>query len=636
MSQPSSSSPEPPSTESVDADRDSVIRRIGDWQIEPDELVLRRDGIEPRRLEPKVMDLLLCLAEQAPRVVSRDEIFENVWQGRAVVDGALSRAVSLLRRALDDDSKAPRYIETVPRRGYRLVATVDRAVPVQTPTPAGGPSPSARLAWVFVLVGLIGLLVWGLGFLGSGSEPESDAGAKAPDGPIRLAVLPLDQLGGSGDERYLADGLTEELTHQLATLSALGVVSRTSATAAKAQGQTAPEIARALRLDYLLEGSVTVAAGRLRVTLQLIATEQDEHVWSRAYDRPLVNMLDLQRDIARDVTAQVEAELTPPEQARLDQRGAVDGEAYRLYLQGLQHLDRRTRKDLKAAREYLERCLELDPDLAPAWAAQGRLHLLSELYLKVPQAQAYSRAQASIDRALALDAGLATAHVSLGQLRLMRDWDWSGAEASYRTALRLEPSFALAHQWLSELLSLAGRHDEALVAVGRAADLDPLSPLVHAAWGQRLNAAGRHREALERFAAADGLGARFAWHWREVAYAHERLGNETAALDAHVERMRRRAVKGEAMAALQEAIRTGGLPGYWRWQRGRLSKMKRVEPMLMAEAAAGSGDLDGARPWLEAAVAKRGSWFLHLVKSPAFDGLRDDPRFVRLVAQARP
>ena len=632
-----------------------AVWRIGDWRADPSDLTLSREGQEPDRLEPKVMALLIFLAERSPVVVGREEIFDQVWQGRAVVDGALSRAVSLLRQALGDDKRKPRYIETVPRRGYRLVAQTER-IPRRPSSPEVGadsilamseadswaevesPAPSSKHSQARQLLLLIPMLLFGLAALwwnGSARERPSSAAGGA-EGPIRIAVLPLDMFGSEPKDTYLSDGLTEELIHQLSGLSALRVVSRTSVTAAKADGLSAPQIARKLRVDYLLEGSVLAAGERLRITIQLIAPDQDEHLWSRTYDRTMSDVLDLHREVALDVTTQVKGELTRTEQGRLASREQVDGEAYRLYLQARQHLDRRTRKNVTQALELLGQSVELDPSLASAWAALGKAHMLSELYLSVPQVQAYGRAQEAIDTALGLDPGLAEAHVSLGLLRLYRDWDWEGAESSYRSAIRRAPSFALAHQWLSECLSLAGRHDEALRSIRRAVDLDPLSPLAHAAWGQRLNAAGRHREALEQLKSADVLGAAFAWHLREVAYAHERLGNVDAALDAHVQRMRRRNVKGAALEALQQAVADGGLKGYWSWQYQRLAGIPTREPMLMAEALAGSGAHEEAWPWLQAAVAKRGSWFLHMVKSPALDPLRQDPRFQALLKQAQP
>ncbi|MEM8931250.1 MAG: winged helix-turn-helix domain-containing protein [Acidobacteriota bacterium] len=632
---PSTSRPSSTPSPSAEADRPAPITRIGAWQVDSDGLTLVRDD-ETRRLEPKVMALLLFLAERAPQVVRRDALFEHVWEGKAVVDSVLSRAVSVLRQALDDDPRAPRYVETVPRKGYRLIAEVERApsTPGDEEPEHQADEPAARrldrrLLAALALVALSAFAVV------VAQRPGDHHESPSSTAPIRIVVLPLDHLDGGPGELDVAGGLTEALIHQLSTVSALSVVSRTSGEAVDAQGLTAPEIARRLRVDYLIEGSASVVGERLRITIQLIAPARDQHLWSHTYDRTMDDVLDIQRHVAIDVAARVEAELTPSEQRRLAARGAVDGEAYRRYLQGRQHLERRNRAALDIAREHLQTAVTLDPELAVAWAALGELHLLSELYLRVPQTQAYARAQESIDRALALDAELATAHTALGQLRLIRDWDWTGAETAYRAAVRRSPSHARAHQWLSECLSLAGRHEEALRSIETAAQLDPLSPLVHAAWGQRLNAAGRYRQALERFHTADALGAGFAWHLREAAYAHERLGDLDAALDAHVERMQRRRVDDEDLAVLRRAIETDGLVGYWRWQHGRLTGGD-SEPMLIAEALAGRGSTEEAIPWLRAAAAKRGTWFLHLRKSPAFDPLRDDPRFRKLADQATP
>ncbi|MEM6795164.1 MAG: winged helix-turn-helix domain-containing protein [Acidobacteriota bacterium] len=635
-----------PSTRGQPSQDEIATLRIGDWLVDPDGLTLRsledgRPGDEVRRLEPKVMELLLCLGEHSPAIVPRDAIFEQVWEGKAVVDGALSRAVSVLRQALGDDPRSPRYIETVPRRGYRLVARVERTrhdPEAEAPPPSLARSaPPIRAAVPATVLATLALLAVALiaSFFARRSGLEQASPSISPP-RVRIAVLPLDQLDSGNGDSDLAGGLTEALIHQLSTVSALSVVSRTSAEAVRADDLTAPEIARRLRVDYLIEGSILAAGERLRITIQLIAPLRDEHVWSRTYDRTMADVLDLQSNVAIDVTARVAAELTPVEQSRLRAHGAVDGEAYRRYLLGRQGLEKRTRRGLGGALEHLEAAVALDPELALAWAALAEVHLLSELYLSVPQTQAYARTQEAVDRALVLDPELAAAYAVLGQLRLVRDWDWAGAEESYRAAIELAPSDSRAHQWLSECLSLAGRHREALDAIAIAAQLDPLSPLIHAAWGQRLNAAGRYREALDRFRTADALGAQFLWHLREVGYAHQRLGEVDAALEAFVERMRRRRINGDALDALNGAVEADGLIGYWRWQHDRLASRSRPEPMLIAEALAGQGDLEDALPWLRAAAAKRGSWFLHLSKSPAFDPLRDDSRFARLVAEAAP
>ncbi|MEO1369067.1 MAG: hypothetical protein AAFX50_17970, partial [Acidobacteriota bacterium] len=460
----------------------------------------------------------------------------------------------------------------------------------------------------------------------------ADGGAAAPREAPRLAVLPFDNLNAEAAEPYLADGMTEELIHQLAGLSGLRVVSRTSVTGSFVKESSAVEIGRRLRADYLLEGSVLAVEGGVRITAQLIDPRRDQHLWSRTYDRPMEDVFALHREVALDVAEQVEAQLTRPERTRLGSSRKVAPAAYRRYLEGRQQLSRRTADDIRGALASLGRASDIDPDFAEAWAALADAHLLSDPYLKIPPAEAYARAQVAIDRALEIDSELAAAHAALGLLRLFRDLDWRGSEAAYRRAVALEPSHAQAHQWLSEMLSLVGRHGEALEHIHIAVDLNPLSPLVHAAWGQRLNAAGRHREALERFEQAETLGATFFWHFREIAWAHERLGDVDGAVDAWLTFEAKRGVDGEAMAALVEVTRRHGLDGYWRWKRPLLLAAEAVEPVLIAEALASTGDGDAAWPWLQAASRRRGGWLHHVAKSPAFDGLRGEPRFQALLA----
>ncbi|MEM9599113.1 MAG: winged helix-turn-helix domain-containing protein, partial [Acidobacteriota bacterium] len=572
----------------------------------------------------------------------------EVWEGKAVVDETLSRCVSLLRQALGDDAQAPRYIETIPRRGYRLMAEVTypaagaaetperteaaaEAVAEQTEEPAPtGPSRWRRFGSAAVVAAILAMLAvpW-IGGLRTADAPTREA-------PSRLAVLPFDNLSGDPGDQFVAAGLTEELIHQLARLSGLRVVSKTSVTREGVAEGEAGEIARRLNSDYLVEGSVLVVGERLRITAQLISPEQDSPLWSEVYDSSIADVLDLHREVALSIAGQVEARLTQPEREYLGRSRSVDGRAYRLYLEGRSQLSLRTADSVQGALGALLKAVELDEDFAEAWAALADAHLLSDPYLEAVQAHAYAQAQAAIDRALDLDPGSSSAYASLGQLRLLRDWDWEGAESAYRRAIELEPSHAQAHQWFSEMLSLAGRHEEALEEIRIAVELDPLSPLVHAAWGQRLNAAGRYREALEQLEQADVLGATFKWHLREVALAYRRLGMADAALAARIEHVRRRGASEEELASLTAATEAEGILGFWRWLAPRLLAPKAAEPMLIAEALAGQGDYEGALPWLQTAVRKRGSWFPHMQKSPAFDGLRQDPRFQRLLDEALP
>lgn len=614
---------------------------VGDWRVEPDLLRIRR-GAERRKLEPMAMRVLVYLAERPGEVISRSAILDEVWDGRTVVDETLSRAISLVRQALGDKAQSPRYVETIPKRGYRLIAPV-RSYRPSPSRPSPSRSPPSRTWWLVILaVLLLALVAWwrsGRDRASTPAAPESGSTIAVPASQRPgIAVLPFKNLSTDPENAYLAEGLTEELIHQLASVSGLRVVSRTSSMRFRDSEALAPEIARALNVEYLLEGTVLVVGRRLRITAQLIRPDQDDHLLSRSYDRDLSEVLDLQREVAKDVAEHTRITLSPTEATRLSRNRPVRSDAYRAYLQGQQWVGRRAGID--RGLERLENAVELDPGFAPAWSALADAHLLSSSYLGVSEEEAYAGAEAAIDKALELDPELAAAHASLGLLRLQRDRDWAGSEASYRRAIALEPSYVTARQWYSELLSILGRHEEAVEQVNLALALDPLSPLVHAAAGQRLNAAGRHEEALSRFRDVEALGADFSWHFREGAWALERLGRLDEALETHLEGARRRLSPDHPrIVELERALREEGLSGFYRWELENLEARERRGPgypTWRATAHAGRGETEAALAWLAKAARRRNLWLLHTLKSPAFDDLRDDPRFEEALGDLPP
>jgi tetratricopeptide (TPR) repeat protein len=282
----------------------------------------------------------------------------------------------------------------------------------------------------------------------------------------------------------------------------------------------------------------------------------------------------------------------------------------------------------------------LDPSFAPAWAALADAYLLSNSYVGRSDDSAYDGAEEAIGKALGLDSELAAAHVSRGLLRLQRDRDWSGSEASYRRAIELERSYVTARQWYSELLSLSGRHEEALQQIGIALELDPLSPLVHAAAGQRLNAAGRYLEALSRFQDAEALGADFNWLFRERAWALEHTGRHQESLELLVSLAKtRRGVDDRQVAELERAVQENGLIGYYNWEiQNHFTRVRRRPgfPTWLAAAYSGAGQTEDALEWLSKATEEQNLWLLHTLKSPAFDAIRDDRRFVEILRDLLP
>lgn len=612
--------------------------RLGPWDVDPALLEVSRQG-EVRHLEPRVMELLVYLARHAGETISRQEFLENVWGDRIVVEAVLTRAISQLRGVLDDDRNSPRYVQTVHRRGYRLLEPVrwlDRSAAAaatgaavadeSAPSRIGAARRTRLRPWVGTALVLLSVLA----FIG--------VRQRLADRPPRIypsiAVLPFENLSAESEE-YLAIGMTDMLITDLAKISGLKVISYASAMRYRESGGAIPEFASEVGVEAVLEGSVSRSDAQLRVIAHLLSGETGELLWARSYDGELVDLLGLQSEISYAVAREIQGHLSLDRVAELAQREAVDTEAYREYLKGRLFWNRRSRADLQTSKGHFEAAIERARNFAPAHAGLADALIQLSNYAVIRPEVALPRAEELVLRALELDPNLAEAHATLGLLRASRDWDWLAAEKSYRRAIELQPGYATVHQWYAECLSFMGRHSEALAEVQRAVELDPLSPLMLAVWGQRLNAAGRHREAIERLEEAVEKDPTLYWPHRELAYAYRWLRDIPTALAHRRLMMEKSGWAAEDLRAIVLAVDADDDAGFWRTRLSRLmAKNDRWIPAIeVAEAYAALGQNDEAIAWLSRAVEERSEYFPHLIKSPLFDLLADDSRFLALLEE---
>ena len=616
--------------------------RVGEWDVDPALLEISREG-EVRHLEPRVMDLLVCMATRAGKTISREEFLESVWGDRIVVEAVLTQGISQLRQAFDDDRKSPRYVQTVHRRGYRLVAPVkwqDRqaAAPGSETAPGSDTATSSATSpsrvgvarrgrfhpWVVTALVLLSLLA----FIGVRQRLANRVPRTYPS----IAVLPFENLSAESEE-YLAIGMTEMLITDLAKIPDLKVISFTSAMRYRESAGAIPAFAREVGVETVLKGSVSRSAGQLRVIAHLLSGETGELLWAQSYERELVDLLGLQSEISYAVAREIQGQLSLDRVAALAHKESVDAEAYREYLKGRLFWNRRSRVDLRTSKGHFEAAIRLAPDFALAHAGLADALIQLSNYLVMRPEEALPRAEELTLRALELDPDLAEAHATLGLVRTARDWDWPAAEKSYRRAIELQPGYATAHQWYAECLSFMGRHSEALDEIQRAVELDPLSPLMLAVWGQRLNAAGHHREAIDRLKEAVDKDPQ-KWVHRELAYAYRWLGDIRTALVHH--RLESGNWTVGELRALDLAIAADGDAGFW---RTRLSHLMTTDDLWVpaiefAEVYAALGQTDHAFEWLSRAVEERSEYFPHRIKSPLFDSLADDPRFISLLEKS--
>jgi TolB-like protein/DNA-binding winged helix-turn-helix (wHTH) protein/tetratricopeptide (TPR) repeat protein len=453
---------------------------FGSYRLDAVERVLLR-GAQPITLPPKDLETLLVLVERAGHIVAKEELLDRVWPGVFVEEGNLSRHVFNLRQVLGESPDGPKYIETVPKRGYRFVAEVreERTAPNEAGAPAADPIRTtaglevSRRLWLWPVALLAGLAVVALVAVvvcGHFWPPRHSSGAK-----VMLAVLPFANLSGDGHEDYFADGLTEEMIAQLGQLqpTKLGVIARTSTVQYKGTKETVAQIGRELGVGYLLEGSVRRGGERVRITAQLVQVAEQTHLWAETYERPLTDVLSIQREIAEKVTHSLSIQLLPAA-TRVSASPHINFESYDKYLLGLHELGQGTRESESRAIQHFQEGIVKDPNDARIYAALAGAYNAATTYYSSP-VEVMPKAKEAALRAVAIDPNLAGAHVTLGYVHLFYDWDWPAADTEYRRALEINPSLPEAQLGYANYLATLGRFDEALSRVQEAYLFDPLA-----------------------------------------------------------------------------------------------------------------------------------------------------------------
>ncbi|MFU8878186.1 MAG: winged helix-turn-helix domain-containing protein [Wenzhouxiangellaceae bacterium] len=439
--------------------------RLRQWQVQPDQNRLIGNGSDIR-LTPRAMEVLVCLSEHAGQVVTRDDFSERVWNPAVVTDNSLTRCISELRRSLGDRTGTPQYIETIPKRGYRLVAPVTPVMPVdENVEDVEDASASA-------------------------SEPLSSQPATRPRRPIRrnsIAVLPF-QVIGAETVAPLADGIHHDLLTRLSAVVGLKVISSTSARRYRDTDLAMPEIAAQLGVVWIVEGAVQKVGEYLQVNAQLIDAARDHHLWARTYRQPYSaeNLFSIQGEIMEDIATSLEAKLDAGQRLRGEHVSTNDLEAYACYIQGRSFLDTRIEAGMRQALMYFRTALERDHDYALAWVGVAdATMLLYDYYDHGSPDKARQEVEKALKRALELDPELAAVHASTGLYHMSHaaagplraeGLDGSAAVRWLKRAVELQPGYAEAYNWLSWVLQLLGQADQALVCANASIELNPLSP----------------------------------------------------------------------------------------------------------------------------------------------------------------
>ncbi len=538
--------------------------RFGDFELDPSGFQLRRAG-HRIGLERKPLELLILLAEKQGQLVAREEIIERVWGKDLFFDAerGVNNAIRKIRSALNDESEQPRFVETVVGKGYTFIAPVE---PVPQPAGSLPPAPAVlregtrpfqwRLAWVPVVL-VAGLFAVGFVFDIAGIRKRIFASA-VPQ--IRsLAVLPLENLSGDPAQDYFADGMTDALITNLAQVSSLRVISRTSAMHYKGSHQDLPTIARELNVDAVVEGTVIRSGDRVRITAQLLDARSDRHLWAKVYDRDIREIMSLQQDVADNIFQEIQAKLTPEENLRASRKRQVDPEAYEDYLRGLYFWHKFTDEGMTRAAEYFEKSVQKDPSYALGYAWLANAYGQLAVFVGPPK-HFMPKSKEAAEKAVQLDDSLAEAHDSLANVKYSNDRDWAGADREFQRALQLNPGNALIHGGYARYLDAMGRFEEASRQHQIMRELDPLILIGFYIRGDHFLFLRQYDKAIAEYRAALDMDHSFFIAHKGLAAAYKGKGMEKESI-SEWEQVAMLVGKSDLAEAMRLGYARGGYKG---------------------------------------------------------------------------
>jgi len=636
------------------------IVHFGVFEVDLKASELRKQGLR-LKLPEQPFQVLAMLLEKPGEIITRDELRNRLWQTDTFVDfdHGLNNAVMRLREVLGDSSENPRFVETIPRRGYRFIAHVEDSFLVmpshgvheseanqvarsagaaEAPTRSGLASTgsnrvkSRRMAILTLALLATAAAVAAIAIHYSGRGKTSQSGVKQN---TSLVVLPLENLSGDKDQDYFADGMTDELIANLAKIRSLRVISRSTAMAYKATRKPLSEIARELHVDAVVEGTVLREGSRIRITAELVQVSTDHHLWAETYESQIGDVLALQNRVSSAIVNEIRINLTPEDRARLAKNPAIAPEAYENYLKGRFYWNKRSDENLMKAIRYFEQATDQDPGYALAYAGLSDCYAIigATIFGTMPVDEAAPKARDAARRALDIDPDLAEAETSLATLKFNYDWDWSGAEEGFQRAIQFNPSYATAYQRYSLYLMAMGRFRDGFEQINKARELDPLSISINFSLGWRLYMARQYDRAIEQLRNTLEMDPSYELPHLVVGQAYEQKGAFALAIpelrkavdlshgtplmiSALAHAYAREGNKEEAEKLLTDLVRQ--------------SKKQYVSPYYFAVVYVGLGENEKAMEWLEKAFADRSNGLVFMKVEPELDNLRSNQRFLAL------
>jgi TolB-like protein/DNA-binding winged helix-turn-helix (wHTH) protein/tetratricopeptide (TPR) repeat protein len=641
--------------------------RFGVFEIDLQAAELRKQG-RRIKLQEQPFQILVLLLDHRGGVVGRDDLKHRLWPADTFVDfdHSLNTAVMRLREALGDSSENPRFIATIPKRGYRFIAPFEEviapavenrgrdhaeALGVATPAMVASKTPNdsthaaeatsspsrptntRRIIQLTAIIAASAALILSL----TGYYIHGVNAGRPKSRPITsLVVLPLENVSGEKDQDYFADGMTDELIAHLAKISSLRVISRTTAMAYRDSRKSLSEIARELNVDGVVEGTILRSGNRVRITAELIQVSTDHHLWAESYESPVGDILTLQGQVTSAIVNEISVKLTPEDQRRLiSSTRPVNPEAYENYLKGLYYWNKRSDEGLNKAISYYELATQKDPQYALAYAGLADCYGIigATIFGTMPVSDAAPKAKAAALKALELDETLAEAQSSLATVQFNYDWDWPAAASGFTRAIQLNPSYATAYQRYSLYLSAMGRTKESFDQINRARQLDPLSISINFSLGWRYYMARQYDRALEQLRNTLEMDPNYALAHLVLGETYQQKGDYQQAID---QLQMATAISPNSplmVAGLGHALAIAKRTPEARSILNQLleqSKKQYVAPFYIALVYAGLGENEIAMDWLEKAYDDRSNGLVFLKVDPELDTLRSNPRFKEL------
>ncbi len=648
---------------------------FGAFEFDPHTGELRKHGMK-LNLQGHAINALTLLLEHPGELVTREELRKRLWPADTFVDfeHSLNTAVKRLREVLDDSAERPRFIETLPRHGYRFIAPLnDSLTPDSTahttgqqsqslhsePSTAGrdgtadggasegeippqkkelssGRSRQVRSSPYKIVVLAVGLMaglaavVIALNVGGLRDRLLSVVGGRravvSTPKIESIAVLPLENLSGDKEQEYFADGMTEALITDLGKIGALRVISRTSVMQYKDTKKPLPQIARELNVDAIVEGTVQRSDNRVRITANLLHAPSDRHLWAETYERDLRNVLALQDEVARAIASEIQIKVTPNEQVRMASARTVNPEAYELYLQGQYHYYKWRPDEFQKAIAYFEKAIVADPKWAPAYAGLANSYGWLWIEGALPPQEVLPRFNAALSTAMEIDDTLPEVRYTLAVRAFYYRWDWGETEREFKRALALNPNLVEARYEYAWFLSSMGRIAESLTEAKRAVERDPLSVTANLALGSMYSMARKYDQAIPQLRHTIELEPNDPRGYGFLAGVYEQTGMYEEAVMAHQKAMTLSGAQPGEVAALRRAYNESGYKGYLMWFLGRQN-----DPYSNAVLHTRLGHRDDALVCLEKAYKQHRWEMVQLKGRPVWDPLRSDPRFQDLL-----